>query len=73
MTVTRISVNSLMIRANKKHGRDDPPIRIQRGSMVTYAREVKLGEARLVYAPDLPLSCGAKVYLECEGEVEVVQ
>ena len=70
--VVRISVNAHTVRANKKHGKDDPPIRISRGRKVTYAREVKVGEGRFVYSPEKPLSCGARLWFECDGEVEVV-
>jgi len=29
-----------------------------------------LGEMELVYRPDKPLSCGAKVWIETRGEVQ---
>lgn len=71
--ISRISVNSHIIRANRKHGTNDPPIRVSQGSTVTYAREVEFGEGyRLVYRPNQPLSCGAVVYFETEQAVEVV-
>jgi hypothetical protein len=72
MTLTRINVNAHVVRANKKHGKDDPPIRISRGRKVTYAREVKVGEGRFVYSPDKPLGCGARLWFETEEEVQVV-
>ena len=38
-----------------------------------YAHEVRiLGESKVVYSPDKPLSCGAKVWIETEAEVEIV-
>ena len=30
------------------------------------------GDSKVVYRPDKPLSCGAKVWIETEGEVEVI-
>lgn len=70
--ITRISVNANVVRGNKKHGKDDPPIRIARGRQIRYARDVKVGEGRFVYSPDKPLSCGARLWFETEGEVQVV-
>jgi hypothetical protein len=34
--------------------------------------EIK-GPSKLVYSPDKPLSCGARVWVETEAEVEVVR
>jgi hypothetical protein len=40
----------------------------------TYAHEVDIkGPSKLVYSPDKPLSCGARVWLETESEVEIIQ
>ena len=37
-----------------------------------YAREVEiLGESKVIYRPDKPLSCGAKVWIETEAEVKI--
>lgn len=69
--IARVNVNVHKIRANRKNGTDDPPIRIERGRKVTYAREVEIVNGRLVYAPDKPLGCGARVYLEAE-DVRVI-
>lgn len=69
---TRINVNAHVIRSNKKHGKDDPPIRIAEGRTIRYAREVVVGRGRFVYAPDRPLSCGARLYFESDEPVEVV-
>ena len=34
-----------------------------------YANSVEIsGPSRVVYSPDKPLSCGAKVWIECEYE-----
>lgn len=38
----------------------------------TYAKEVAiLGPSKVVYSPDKPLSCGATVWIETQGEVIV--
>ena len=70
--VVRISVNAHTVRANKRHGKDDPPIRISQGRKITYAREVKVGAGTFVYSPDRPLSCGARLWFETTEEVEIV-
>lgn len=72
MAITRVHVNLNTIRANRKHGTDDPPIAIRRGRTVTYAREVKVAEGRFVYSPENPLSCGARLWFETTGAVDVV-
>ena len=36
----------------------------------TYAHEVEIkGESKVIYSPDKPLSCGARVWIETESEV----
>jgi len=40
----------------------------------TYAHEVEIdGPSRIVYSPDKPLSCGAKVWIETASEVKIVE
>ena len=39
----------------------------------TYGHEVYVdGPCKIVYSPDKPLSCGAKVWIETQDEVRVV-
>ena len=39
----------------------------------TYCDEVILkGNSRVIYSPDKPLSCGARVWIETNDEVEIV-
>ena len=65
-----IHVNQHVIRANKKHGTNDPVITIKQGSKNTYCHEVEIkGPARVIYSPDKPLSCGARVWIETDEEV----
>ena len=67
----RIHINQHVIRANAKYkARKDPPITIKtsKGNRVTYAAEID-GLARVVYSPDKPLSCGAKVWIETDAPV----
>jgi len=69
---TRIHVNQHKIRSNKKHNLNDPVITVKTSKSNTYAHEVEvLGPSKIIYSPDKPLSCGAKVWIETEGEVKI--
>jgi hypothetical protein len=70
---TRIHVNQHKIRANKKHGTNDPVITVKTSKSNTYGHEVIInGSSKVIYSPDKPLSCGAKVWIETESEVTVI-
>ena len=70
--IARIHVNQHVIKANAKSGDRNPVFTIKRGGKNTYATRVKVvGEMELVYSPDKPLSCGAKVWIETRGEIEL--
>lgn len=69
---TIIHVNQHVIRANRKNGTNDPVLTVKTYKSNTYAHEVEiLGPSKVVYSPDKPLSCGAYVWIETEGEVAV--
>ena len=69
---TRIHVNQHKIRSNKKHNLNEPVITVKTSNSNTYAHEVEvLGPSKIIYSPDKPLSCGAKVWIETEGEVKI--
>ena len=60
------------IRANKKHGTKEPVITVKTSKTNTYGHEVEiLGESKVVYSPDKPLSCGARVWIETDAEVKI--
>ena len=69
----RIHVNMHIIRANTKNGTDDPAISIKTYKSNRRAKEVAInGPSKVVYRPDKPLSCGAKVWIECDdNDIEV--
>ena len=68
MTKTIVHVNQHIIKANKKNGTDDPPLTIRRGKLKFNVSECTLrGPVVVVYRPDKPLSCGARVWIECGG------
>jgi hypothetical protein len=70
--MVRVHVNKNVIASNLKHGRNEPPIAIRRTKTgaAEYAHEVRLiGEARVVYRPDQPLKCGARLWIEADDAV----
>ena len=68
----RIHVNMHKVRANKKHGTNEPVLTIKEGRTYTYCHEVDiLGPSKLVYRPDKPLSCGARVWIETTAAVRL--
>ena len=70
--IARIHVNQHVIKANAKNGENNPIFTIKQGGSNTYAHNVKVkGEMELVYSPDKPLSCGAKVWIETRGDIEL--
>lgn len=74
--LSRIHVNQHNIRANKKAGNDDlPVITIKHGNGVnTYCDEVEIeGPSKVVYRPEKPLSCGARVWVETRAPVKVIR
>ena len=71
-----IHVNQHVIRANKKNNTNDPVITIKQGKSNIYCHEVNiLGPSRVVYGGNEKplLSCGARVVIETEEEVEVIK
>ena len=76
MSKTYIHVNQHKIRANKKNGTDEPVITVKKGRTNTYCHEVEInGPSRVVYGGnDKPLlSCGARVVMVTESDVEVIR
>jgi hypothetical protein len=73
---TYIHVNQHIIRANRKNGTDDPVITVKQGSKNTYCSRVRvLGPSEVIYGGnDRPLlSCGARVVIVTEADVEIVE
>lgn len=69
---TIIHINQHKIRSNIKASAEDrePVITVKTYKTNTYANNVAIKDnngnivARVVYSPDKPLSCGAKVWIE---------
>ena len=65
----QIHINMHTIRANNKHGRRDPVITCKTYKSNTYGHEVDIdGPSKVVYSPDKPLSCGARVWIETDSK-----
>ena len=68
----RIHVNIHKVRANKKHATNEPVLTVKEGKTNTYCHEVDiLGPSKLVYRPNKPLSCGARVWIETDSETKI--
>lgn len=74
-----IHVNKQIIGANRKHGRDDPPLTCKTYKSNEKGHEIAVYDkqgnevGRFVYRPNKPLSCGARVWFETECETRVVK
>lgn len=74
---TRIHVNQHHIRSNKSNGTNLPVITVKRGRKNIYCNQVEiLGPSKIVYCgsgDEKPiLSCGARVVIETESEVKII-
>ena len=71
---TFIHVNQHVIRANKKHNKNDPVITVKSGKDNTYCHEVEIqGPSTVMYGGnDKPLlPCGARVVIKTQAEVKI--
>lgn len=69
---TRIHVNQHVIKRNAKTGEREPVITVKQGRKNTYAHKVTIqGPCDVVYSPDKPLGCGAKVWIETDSDVTI--
>ena len=74
MSKKYIHVNMHKIRANRKHGTNEPVLTVKEGKKNTYGHSVEiLGNSKVIYGGnDKPLlSCGARVVIETEAEVVI--
>ncbi|WP_414624006.1 DNA-binding protein [Calothrix sp. CCY 0018] len=68
--ISRICVNQHLIRSNSKHGTNKPVIRVESRGIIRYFHSLEInGSCKVVYRPDKPLSCGAKLWLEVASDV----
>jgi len=75
---TVIHVNQHIIKSNAKKNEREPVITCKTYKANNYAHEVLIyGQddkiaAKVIYSPDKPLSCGAKVWIETQNKVKTI-
>jgi hypothetical protein len=75
---TIIHVNQHNIKSNTKSDLKKPVLTCKTYKSNDYANEAIIYDkdnnvvARVVYSPDKPLSCGAKVWIETDNKVELL-
>ena len=68
-----IHINRNVIQRNAKHDNQEPVVRVEENGVVTYCMEVDIkGPSRMIYRPDKPRPCGAKLWIETDAEVEMI-
>lgn len=68
----QIHVNQHVIRKNQKSGERNPVLTVKNYKENRYGHSVKInGPCVIRYEPDNPLSCGARVWIETESDVDV--
>lgn len=69
--LTRIHVNQHNIKKNAKDNGDRPVITVKTYKSNIYCHAVKIhGPSEVIYDGEHPLSCGARVWIETEAEVD---
>jgi hypothetical protein len=68
----QIHVNQHVIRKHQKTGERNPVLTVKNYKENRYGHSVKIsGPCVIRYEPDHPLSCGARVWIETESDVDV--
>jgi hypothetical protein len=71
-----VHVNKNVIASNRKHGKSDPAVRVQKGKYgkPIYAFRVRFQDGEMIYSPDKPiLPCGARMVIQTEHDVEILE
>tara|TARA_R110000737_G_scaffold100717_1_gene134570 strand:+ start:285 stop:566 length:282 start_codon:yes stop_codon:yes gene_type:complete len=74
-----IHVNQHKIRANTKHGTDEPVLTVKTYKENKYAHEALLKTkdgvqlAKVIYSAHKPLSCGARVWIEVDTDTTDIE
>ena len=68
-----IHINRNILQQNAKHNRQEPVCRVEENGKVTYCMEVVInGPSRMVYSPEKPRKCGAKLWIETDADIELI-
>ena len=72
--VKRIHINQHNIKHNRNHPEDPKPVMTVKHSRGNEKGDfVKInGPSFVMYSPEKPLSCGARVWIQTEAEVEII-
>ena len=71
-TIKRIHVNQHNIKANAKEGLGLPVLTIKNRGETLVGDSVYInGPSTVVYSPDKPLSCGARVWIETHADLVI--
>ena len=76
---TIIHVNQHVIRSNSKNGEENPVLTCKTYKENRYAKQDEVLDidgrvvAKVVYSPNKPLSCGAKVWIETENKINIIE
>ena len=76
---TVIHVNQHVIRRNLKTGEREPVLTCKTYKSNDYAHEAEILDkegnpvAKIIYSPDKPLSCGARVWIETQNKVNIIR
>tara|TARA_R110002167_G_scaffold134490_1_gene320415 strand:- start:159 stop:386 length:228 start_codon:yes stop_codon:yes gene_type:complete len=69
----RIHINQHVIKRNAKTGETEPVITCKTYKENSYCHQVIINDhTKVIYSPDKPLSCGAKVWIETTEKVECI-
>jgi hypothetical protein len=67
-----IHVNQHKIKSNFKHNKNEPVLTVKTYKSNNYGHEIEIdGPCKIVYRPNKPLSCGARVWIETKSEVSI--
>lgn len=71
--IKRIHINQHNIKHNKKNPEDiKPVVTIKCGGKTYIGQDINiLGESKIIYSPNKPLSCGAHVWIETHNPVNI--
>lgn len=68
----KLHINQHAIKSNLKNNTNFPVISVKTYKKNYYGYKVEInGPSTLVYSPNCPLSCGARVWLETQDEVVI--
>jgi|TARA_R110000796_G_scaffold11988_1_gene40002 hypothetical protein len=76
---TIIHVNQHKIKSNSKSGKREPVLTCKTYKSNDYAHEaIIFGQdgkeaAKVIYSPNNPLKCGAKVWIETKNKVDIIE